>query len=77
MDASYKEILQDQFIWEGVTATFLQSAITGRCYWGAVTGTQINTLQLHTWKVYDAVTGSIYNYMLIDRVVGGGVEEWK
>ena len=25
--ASYKEILQDQILWEGVTATFLQDAI--------------------------------------------------
>jgi Zn finger protein HypA/HybF involved in hydrogenase expression len=48
VDGSYKEILQGQILWEGVTATFLQGAVTGRCYWGAVTVTQINTLQLHT-----------------------------
>jgi hypothetical protein len=50
--ASYKEILQGQILWEGVTATFLQDAVTGRYYWSAFTGTQINTLitalQLHT-----------------------------
>jgi hypothetical protein len=29
VDASYKEILQGQILWEGATATFLQRGVTG------------------------------------------------